>query len=378
MPDPQLAIDLVESWSDLASLREDWDPLLERTRSDVLFLTWAWIEAWYDVMRDTVRPFVLVARDPAGRLRGVAPFYTAPYHLLRFIPCRALRILGDHPSGAEYGDWMVDADQEAEVGAALARGLAARRRSWDFVWMPNVPAFTGARERLLSVCPPAGLSVRERSMEFSAAALPPDYEAFWGALSSNARSSVRRQQRRTDELGLSFVRCTEIDQLPAFLGALDSLNHRHWWAEGLTGTFRRKPEEFAFYQRFTREALSRGWLRFFALRLGGEFKAIQIGYAYKGSFLQLQEGFDPNGPPGLGNVLRAKVIESCIREGLTTYDFLGQHTEHKRRWQAKVRPGCHILIFHRRPLSAALARAGVWPTGRFLRPRRLSVPCPAG
>jgi CelD/BcsL family acetyltransferase involved in cellulose biosynthesis len=371
-------ISLVETWSDLASLQEDWDCLLERTRSDVLFLTWAWIEAWHDVMRDVVRPFVLVARDSTGRLRGVAPFYVAPYHFLRLIPCRALRILGDHHTGAEYGDWIVDADREAEVGLALAAALAARRHRWDFVWMPNVPAFTGARERLVSACLPAGLGVRERGMEFSAARLPRGYEEFWRALSSNARSSIQRQRRRTYHLGLSLARCTETHQLPAFLEALDSLNHRRWSAKALTGTFRRKPEELAFYRRFTRDALSRGWLRFFALKLGDEFKAIQFGYAYKGSFLQLQEGFDPSGPPGLGNVLRDKVIESCIREGLTTYDFLGQHTEHKRRWRARVRPGCDLLISHRRPLSAALGRAGVWPTGRFLRPSRLSLPCAAG
>lgn len=364
-------VQLVETWGEFVSLRPGWDSLLERSRSDSLFLSWPWIEAWRDVVGDAVQPFVLVARDSTGRLLGLAPFYVAFYRFLGIVTCRGLRILGDHHSGAEYGDWIVDAEREAEVGAALAAALAARRDRWDFVWMPNVAAFAGARDRLTSSWRRSGLDVHERSMEFSAVALPSQYETFWRALSPNARSSLQRQARKIDQLGFSFEQCTDAGQIADFLEALDLLNHRRWSAEGQSGTFRRKPQELAFYRRFTREALSRGWLRLAALKLGAEFKAIQIGYAYRGSFLQLQEGFDPDGPPGLGNALRCRVIASCIREGITTYDFLGQHTEHKRRWQAEVRAGCDLLVTHGRPLSVALRRAGVWPTGRFLKLRPL-------
>jgi CelD/BcsL family acetyltransferase involved in cellulose biosynthesis len=362
---------LLGTWGEVSSLRSEWRALLERSRADSLFLTWEWIEAWRAVVGDRVRPFVVEARDPDGRLIGVAPLYSTGLRVLGAAPCRALRVLGDHPTGADYGDWIVESGREAAAGAVLAGVLAAARRRWDCVWMPHVAQFTGARDRLTAACAATGLAVRERDMEFSAAALPPDFEAFWKGMSPNARSSIRRQGRKIDHLGLSFVRCTSVEELPRFLEALAELNHRRWSAEGLVGTFRSKPLELAFYRLFTREALSRGWLRFFGLRRGTEFMAVQIGYAYKGSFLQLQEGFDPAGPPGLGNVLRARVVEECIREGLASYDFLGYHTEHKRRWQAKVRRGSDLMITHGRPLSAALRLAGFWPTGRFLRPGRL-------
>jgi len=367
MASTDFRVDFVDDWDELVRLRAGWNHLLEGSRSDTVFLTWEWIEAWREIVGRGLRPFVAVATHSDGSLAGIAPCYLARLRLLKVIPCRTLRVLGDRHTGAEYGDWIAEAGREAEIGAALARGLAGARRRWDCIWMPNVAGWTGVHDRIVTPCRAAGLRVRERPMEFSAARLPPDPAEYWKALSGNLRSSLKRQRRSAEASGVRFETCTSQGELTAFLGALDVLNHRHWSAEGSIGTFRRKPLELAFYRRFTGEALSRGWLRFFALKLGDEFKAVQIGYAYKGSFLQLQEGFDPEGPPGLGNVLRSMVVESCIREGITTYDFLGEHTEHKRRWLADARPGGDLMITNSRPLSAALRRAAVWPTGRFLR-----------
>jgi len=83
------------------------------------------------------------------------------------------------------------------------------------------------------------------------------------------------------------------------------------------------------------------------LKEQGEFKAVQLGYVYRNAFHQMQEGFDPEYVRGAGNVLRAKVIEECIAEGIGVYDFLGEMTEHKRRWRAKERMGHDLFIGNR-------------------------------
>jgi CelD/BcsL family acetyltransferase involved in cellulose biosynthesis len=62
------------------------------------------------------------------------------------------------------------------------------------------------------------------------------------------------------------------------------------------------------------------------------------------------------------------VIEACIGEGLSTYDFLGTHTEHKRRWLAQPRRGHDLVVANRTATGAGLHALGVWPTGRYLRP----------
>ena len=364
---------IVSDWATFAHLKEEWNPLLTRSPGDSLFLTWEWISAWREVADPSVRPFVVTARDTGGRLVGIMPLYQTGWRLLGTLRVRALRILGDDHSGGEYGDWILEPGCEAEVGLALAQALAGARRQWDCLWMPRVAGWTGARERLVSACIHAGLPVRERAKEFSAASLPRDYREYWKALSANARSTIQRQAKKLDASGATFVRCATSEELPRFVDALVDLNDRRWSTTGQAGTFKRKPQELDFYRRFTEVALARDWLRLFALKRGDEFLAVQIGYAYKGSFLQLQEGFDPGGEAGQGNVLRARVIEACIQEGLTTYDFLGEYTEHKRRWLAQARTGYDLLVTHGGVRSAGLRRLGVWPSGRYLRPEGASA-----
>jgi len=64
---------------------------------------------------------------------------------------------------------------------------------------------------------------------------------------------------------------------------------------------------------------------------------------------------------------RMKVLEDLIARGVETYDFLGEMSEHKKRWHTRERTGSHLMIGARKPKSAFLFRNGVWPTGRYLR-----------
>ena len=122
-----------------------------------------------------------------------------------------------------------------------------------------------------------------------------------------------------------------------------------------------------FYRRFSPIAMRKGWLRLYALFDEGAFKAVQVGYVYRNVFYQLQEGFDPAYVNGVGNVLRAKVIEACIDEGLEGYDFLGDMSEHKRRWLATLREGRDLLIGRSTLKNLLLSKPGVWPSGRYMR-----------
>ncbi len=125
-------------------------------------------------------------------------------------------------------------------------------------------------------------------------------------------------------------------------------------------------------------ALERGWLWMLGLEDGGEFKAIQLGYVYGGVFNQMQEGFEPSYQNGAGNVLRLKVIEKCIEDGVHELDFLGEWTEHKRRWLAEHRVGHEMFVGHPSLKNRLMFTKEVWPTGRYVTwPRRPSAAAPA-
>ena len=356
----------MEGWDALGPLAGEWNRLLRASRGDSIFLTWEWIEAWRQAGGDSVRPLVVVARDADGSLAGIAPFYRWPYRLLGTVPYRTLRILGDLGSGADYLDWILREGCEG-AGEAIARALM-EQPGWDCIWIPSVAGWTGAEHRIIHAARSAGLHCRQRPRDFAAIALPKEYATYLHSLGANGRSSLKRRTREVfGSKGASFVRCRSEEERPEYLEALFELHRRSRHAAGDEGAFDRSPFAVRFYTHFTRTALSRGWLRFFGLKVGNEFKALQVGYVYGGVFHQLQEGFDP-AVAGIGNVLRAKVIEDCIEHGVGSYDFLAGLTEHKQRWRATQRVGYDLFLGRRSLKNLPLFSAGIWPTGRYLRP----------
>jgi hypothetical protein len=139
---------ILDNWAAVNALAPEWNALLERSRANTIFLTWEWIAAWRETAGRDAQPFVVALRDDEGALVGIAPFYRTTLSLMGVMPFSALRILGDYPTGAEYGDWIVRTDREAEATAALSQALAGAGRAWDCIWMPKVSGWTGASDAL--------------------------------------------------------------------------------------------------------------------------------------------------------------------------------------------------------------------------------------
>jgi CelD/BcsL family acetyltransferase involved in cellulose biosynthesis len=163
------------------------------------------------------------------------------------------------------------------------------------------------------------------------------------------------------------IQVRSAESLQFYLDVLFDLHGRRWATKNAPGSFERDPRLKSFYRSFAPKAMKNGWLSIVVLEAAGRAVALQYGYRYKGTYMQLQEGFDPSHISGLGTALRKSAIDLLIGESVREYDFLGGYTEHKRRWQAIERAGCHFLIANRRPLSHLLFISGIWPTGRFLK-----------
>jgi hypothetical protein len=309
---------------------------------------------------------VAAARDQAGTLVGLAPFYRDKLRLLGVMPVNCLRVLGDSQSGAEYADMILRTGVQDAAAGAMLRTLTAAG-GWDCIWLPNVASWTGSEVRISRACRAAGLKVHRRDRDFGSRDLPSTYDEVLQSLSSNMRSTLRRQgEKMLAADGCEIVFCERADQLPEMLEALFTLNHQRWQSVGQVGTFVRRTSMRKFYETFATEALDHGWLRLAGMKMGGRYVAVQFGYAYGGVFHQLQEGFEP-AIAGAGNALRIAVVRRCIEEGLAAYDFLGGYSEHKRRWGAQERVGCDLFIGARSAIGRLLFQKQVWPTGRYLR-----------
>jgi CelD/BcsL family acetyltransferase involved in cellulose biosynthesis len=270
-------------------------------------------------------------------------------------------------------DWIIHRDGEEETHYAVADTLRKHRDKWDCIWMPYVRKWTGSHNLIIEACGKVGFRVHTRPVDYAYVSLPESMDSFESSLSRNMRQQLKRQQKKI--LGrkkLVVKQCQDSRDLELYLEALFDLNCRRWGKLGQIGTFRKKPSEALFYQKFCRTALEKNWLRLFALTENGEFKGVQVGYAYNSVFYQMQEGFDPDYIAGVGNVLRSKVIEACIEEGLKGYDFLGEMTKHKTRWLASRNCGIDILIGRSSLRNTIIFRNQIWLTGKYFKPSILA------
>ena len=363
--------EIVRTHSQWRALENEWNSLVERSRSRSLFLTWQWLDSWISVHDVGSSLFVVCVRAADGKLVGAAPLYVNPYLLLRTIPYRVLHQIGDVNSGAEYQTWAVDDAHEVEVQRTIAAALRDRPHEWDLLWMPKLDWWSPFNVELAETLKREGFLVNSRTIPFSSVPLPGRFDEYLDRMSANRRQQVRRSMRKIlYKPGVELRRVRDAAEIPQALDALFRLHNSRWQAVGHEGLFQRNPVERAFYERFVPMALKQGWLAMYILTDHGEAKAVQLGYVYDGVMLQLQEGFDPDFTPHVGNALRAHVIGDCIAQGLREYDFLGGWSEHKRRWLARERSGADLLIAAASIKTLPVMLASVWPTGAFLRPGR--------
>lgn len=364
-----MRIEIIHERRRLEELAGEWNPLLARSRADAAFLTWEFISAWLDVVRPGCELRVIVVRNDDGELAGIAPFYIRRLLLGRAVPFRCLRVLGDDAAASDYPDLIIRSDLEPAVLEALARCLADLP-GWDGLWLARAAGWTGAPDRLRALAAGGGFHLRARTRPFSIVDLPGSYAAYLEKLSSKTRYNLRRGRRQCETAGGCKLRvCETLEQVVPLMAELERLHQQHWEAAGDAGAFRRNPRLRALFEEVARRFLPRGWLRLAGLEVGGRIRAVQFGYAYRGVYSAIQEGYDPDLAGvtcGVGNVARAAAIEAAIAEGIRVYDFLDGATWHKQRWGADTREGYDVFLLRRTIRTLPLRVGKLWPTGRFM------------
>ena len=68
-----MTIDVVSRREDLPQLAARWDELAREDARDGFFRTFVWYQAWLQHVRPDAEPFVVVVRDEAGVVVGLAP-----------------------------------------------------------------------------------------------------------------------------------------------------------------------------------------------------------------------------------------------------------------------------------------------------------------
>ncbi len=331
------------------ALREEWNALLRRSRTETIFLTWEWQTAWWRCLGAPRGPLVLLAAREAGRLIGILPLYltTEGAHTLQVVGCIEV---------ADYLDLIVEAGQEEPVYRAFLDWLAGEGKTatgWELVDLCNQPSASLAHALLPEMARARGWTadvVQEDVCPI--VTLPPigpdgwkeTWEAYLAMLDKKERHEIRRKLRRAEREApdLNFRIVSTLDGLDE---AMTEFIRLHQLSSRDKSDFM-TPEMQTFFREIAAMAADNGWLRLYFLETGGQAVSSYFCFDYHGDILVYNSGYDPAANPQLsfGWVLLSKMIQDAIVQGRQRVDFLQGDEDYKYRFGGVDTPVYRTIV----------------------------------
>jgi len=308
-------LDSAEAW---AALEPEWLELWRRDLRATPFQSPMWLLPWWRHFgSDDLR--VITVRD-SGRLEALAPLYVVRDE------GESLGLL----IGTGISDYLdaLCATPSCELIEAVA-GLDCD--AWDLQQLrPDSP--------LLRAVSPGNWSdhVEEQDpcLVLSIEAAGSELEHLLSAHFRKKLRYYRRTLARSAPLSFEVVNITNLE---AFLDELFALHAARWQRRGMPGMLADDVIQ-QFHRDVARRMLEAGALRMHRLLLGDRPIAVFYGFAHHRTVDYYLSGYDPEFEKlSPGTVLLCEVIQSAVREGATTFDFLRGAEEYKIAWGAEVK-----------------------------------------
>lgn len=338
-----LRITHYRTWGELEELSDHWNPLLAKSSSDTIFLTWQWCAAWWKNYGAALSLFVLAAWE-GNDLLGIAPLCIRRTRR-NGREWQVLRFVGDGSHDSDYLDCFMAPGRELEVTAAFAHYLESERKSWDWLEWNGSPESSRPAVLFAKCVREKNWGVNTEIIRCASLSLPSDWNAYLCSLEPRFRTQVRSSLTMLkDHLHSEPLSCSSSREIAEWLPVLFDLHTKRWATKGEAGVFG-NPAKQAFYCDVARLALEKGWLSFHRLNWGERPLALQFGFKYRNRFYLLQEGYDPDYAairPGIA--LRAWSIRHYIDSRLDEYDFLAGVSSYKLRWAAEEKIASRMLM----------------------------------
>lgn len=354
---PDLSIRTVTTLEEFETLKQPWNALLERVRSDNIFLTWEWLYTWTKHYLGDRSLRILLLYDAHDRLTGIAPLYIRPSASYGFLGLREMRFLAAEGVASPYLDVIVPKGRHRAVVQRLYHYVHTEiSRDWDVLTLSDIPAESPTIDVWITLNCESG-KVADLVVDTTACPLITlsTVEDFLRSLSRNARYNIRRKRRRLERVGrVAYERATSKEDTAKALESFIEVHRMRWAQRAPVGTFGKQPF-LAFHRDIVSVLGAKDQVRFDFLRLNGEVVAGIYGYRYHGRYFFYLPGFNPRVCPQAspGMLLLLQCIEQAIAEGDHVFDLLKGVADYKMGWANGLRRSLTLRHYNRHLRSAA-------------------------
>jgi len=312
------------------ALRSEWNDLLRRSHSDIVFSTWEWQSSWWFAY-EPGQIWVVAIRDDNDRLVALAPWFIETNQeqerVVRSIGCVDV---------TDYVDILVEPEYQKPVFQMLAEHLYERRERYDRVNLCNIPEASPTREEFAAVLRECGFAVDVVLQEVCPVIeLPDSFDEYLDSLEKKQRHELRRKMRRAESegtlnwyiVGLEHDLETELDRFLKLMAA----SHPE------KAQFLSNPKNMAFFRSIVPKAYEQGWLQLAFVSFRDQVAAAYLNFDYEGHILVYNSGLllETFGHLSPGIVLLTYLIRHAIETNRKVFDFLRGNETYKYRMGAR-------------------------------------------
>jgi len=330
------------------ALQAEWNALLQRSATNVLFLTWEWQRAWWNAFGEGKSPSgsspsgrslrLLAMRDEIGQLNAIVPLFIQETSLNANAPLPDISV--EHPAvmacaecqrmvhlvgGTEVSDYLdiiAPTEFTREVCATLLDVLADME-DWQILDLRCLPSASPTVLAVAEFARAHGWDVQQAREDVCPVLELPSTWAEYLSLRLNRkqRHELRRKIRRAEQR--TQVEMHWMNDAHSIEQGLDIFIQLHQASAPDKEAFMDERMQ-GFFRAVAHFALERGWLRLSVLRFNGHPVASYLCFDYGDDRLVYNSGFDLSAYADLspGIVLLGYLIDDAIQRGCKRFDFL--------------------------------------------------------
>jgi CelD/BcsL family acetyltransferase involved in cellulose biosynthesis len=334
----------LNDFSEVESLRDDWNKILQQCRDKDVFSTWEWLSCWWKHFGRERKLKVLTVKD-GDRIIGIAPLMLSEYSFLHLGKFRKIEFIGTPHS--DYNNLLLLSEESRCV--KLFFNHLMELADWDLLELKDVREETACANAFREIRKDKGQELRVFEETLCPyIRLPSSREEFFDHLSSNMRRNLRRRMRKLQKSYKFEVRTQDdFNSVGQAMKTFFDLHQRRWTSKGKPGAFASKVFR-NFHLNLAEVFQEKGWLALYFLVADDEPVAALYTFEYNNKKYGYLSGFEPEfARYGVGNLLKLHVIEDCLKKGIKEYDLTRGFELYKADWATGVRRNLGIRMAYK-------------------------------
>jgi CelD/BcsL family acetyltransferase involved in cellulose biosynthesis len=350
VPPPALpAIDclMVNSFEELATVREEWDAFIQSVGGDI-YMTYDWCRTWWEYYGDGRELRILLFRD-RSRLVGIAPVFIERawlgpvwLRLSKLVGADSSLTLCNPPVHLDFAESVFDLLLAQLIG----------KDHCDAVWFGPISGTYQATEAIRQACQYRTDFIKivhnSKMGVHTLFRVLPTMDGYLKSIGSNKRSQYRKKSRQLEKRHkIRFDVIKDAETAEREFSTFRQLHESQWHAQRKLGHFDDWPQSVKFNLALIRSMADAGRLRLLKKTADERVIAYYYGFVF-GAAAYARFAARAIGPDwdefGLGTIGLVEKMEMSIKEGRKWIEAGIGHYDYKLNWGGEEYAVRSILV----------------------------------